>query len=165
MLNRAGGDSRLFRYAILPRILPTCPTSSPVSRLPASLSLRTARVDTRRRSTIGCCHRKLWSTVRDQGLSARSVASANHCSISIGQELVGSSIRRGKWRLSTAVSTDRAVRGSTSGSKVQRSFEATAHWQVVGRSCRWGFERAISAMDRLPVIGQEISLNGSFPIS
>jgi hypothetical protein len=36
---------------------------------------------------------------------------------------------------------------------------------LLGQSGRWFFERATSAMDSLPGIGQEISLSGSFLIS
>ena len=58
------------------------------------------------------------------------------------------------------VAADRAVRGSTSGSKAQRSFEATAHWQVVGQNGHSRIVLVMAARGLSPVIGQEISLSG-----
>lgn len=51
------------------------------------------------------------------------------------------------------------------GCKVQRSFEATADWQVIGRSGRSESDPAATAVDRLPDIGRKTTLNGSFLIA
>lgn len=60
------------------------------------------------------------------------------------------------------VAADRAVRGQMSGCKVQRSFKATTHRQVFGRSGRSEAEPAITAAGWLAEVGRESLPNGSF---
>ncbi|MGB5203391.1 MAG: hypothetical protein WBN63_04305, partial [Eudoraea sp.] len=51
------------------------------------------------------------------------------------------------------------------GIKVQQSFHATAHWQVIGLSGRSSSGQAMTTVGWFPDIGQESWSNGRFLIS